>query len=407
MMWPCRGFDFTWADWFSALADCLSRTPREDLAADVERAWCDGAPEAPALACLTVRSAFDLFLRAKRWPAGGEVVFSALTVPDMPRIAARHGLKPVALDIDPLAGRWNDADLARLIGPRTRAVVLVHLFGARFDIGPAITIARQSGIAVVEDCAQAYAGTGFRGHPESDLTLFSFGPMKTGTALGGAIAGVRCPALLAEMRGLRDADPVQRTGEYLRRLLLYGAFKAVTEPHVFGAAARLAGLLGIDRHRLIHEFTRNVPADALLERLRHRPCDAVLGLLARRLEIGDALIRRRVVKGRELVAAIGPKVPVPTRDAESHAYWMVPVLPADPKRLTDGLRRAGFDAMAGRLAPVADARHETPGAQRLAEAVYVPFDPAMPTGELRRLGDLATRFAAPAVATTHSRSSGA
>ena len=409
-MWPCRGFDFTWTDWLSALADCLARTARGNLAADVERSWCDSAPGMhvpPALTCLTVRSAFDLLLRAKRWPSGSEVVFSALTVPDMARIAACHGLRPVALDIDPLTGRWNDADLAGLIGPRTRAVVLVHLFGARFDIEPAIAIARQSGVAVVEDCAQAYAGTAFRGHPRADLSLFSFGPMKTGTALGGGIAGVRCPALLAEMRELRDADPVQPTGEYLRRLLLYGALKVATRPHVFGAATRLAEVLGIDRQRWIHEVTRNVPAASLLERIRQRPCDAMLGLLARRLATGDSLIRRRIDKGRELHAAIGPHVALPTRDAESHCFWMVPVLPDNPKRLMHGLRRAGFDAMAGRLAPVVDAEHETTGARRLAGAVYVPFDAAMPTAELRRLGELATRFAGPAVANTHPTSPGA
>lgn len=393
---PCKGFDFTWGDWLFALAGCLA-PPERNLDARLERDWCQSAatrgPAAGALACLTVRSAFDLFLRAQRWPPGGEIVFSALTVPDMPRIAALHGLKPVALDIDPLTTRWNDDDLGHLVGPRTRAVVLVHLFGAHLDIGPAIAIARRHGVAVIEDCAQAYAGTTFRGHPEADLALFSFGPTKTGTALGGAIAGVQSPTVLAEMRRLRDAEPLQPTLEYWQRLMRYGAFKALTRPKVFGAIAVVAERLGIDREQWLHGATRNVRPGALVAHLRRRPCPALLRLLLRRLADGDALLERRSRRGAVLANAIGPHVALPTRSAMPHGYWMVPVLVRDRTTLMERLHNAGFDAMSGRLASVNGDARQTPGAARLAEAVYLPFDPSIPEQELRRLGELVTRSA--------------
>ena len=72
---------------------------------------------------------------------------------------------------------------------------------------------------------------------------------------------------------------------------------------------------------------------------------------------------------------------------------MVPVLPHDRHRLVRGLRNAGFDAMSGRLAVVNGNARETPGAARLAAAVYVPFDPSMPERVLERLGELVTRLA--------------
>ena len=320
-------------------------------------------------------------------------MFSALTVPDMPRIAALHGLKPVALDIDPLTTRWNDDDLRHLVGPQTRAVVLAHLFGARLDLGPAIAIARRHDVAVIEDCAQAYAGTRFRGHPESDLALFSFGPTKTGTALGGAIADVQNPAVLAEMRRLRDADPIQPTGEYCQRLMRYGAFKALTRPKVFGAIAAAAERLGIDREQWLHGATRNAPPGALVAHLRRRPCPALLRLLLRRLAHGDALLERRSRRGAILASAIGPHVALPTRSAMPHGYWMVPVLVREGGTLIQRLRNAGFDAMSGRLACVNGDLRQAPGAARLAEAVYLPFDPSMAERELQRLGELVTRLA--------------
>ena len=395
-LFPCKRFDFTWGDWLFALGGCL--WPRErNLDARLEQAWCRAGttpgPAAGALACLTARSAFDLFLRVQRWPPGDEVIFSALTVADMPRIAALHGLKPVALDIDPLTTRWDHDRLGRLIGPRTRAVVLAHLFGTRLDIGPAAATARRQGVAVIEDCAQAYAGTAYRGHPEADLALFSFGPMKTGTALGGAIAGVRSPTVLAEMRRVRDDDPVQPTGDYWRRLVRYGAFKALAQPRLFGALATVAEKLGIGREQWLHDATRNVSSKSWIAGLRRRPCAALLGLLLRRLADGDELLAERSRRGAVLTGAIGGHVALPTRSATPHGYWMVPVLPRDRRTLVRGLRSAGFDATSGRLAVVNGNAQETPGAARLAAAVYVPFDPAIPQGELRRLGELLTGLA--------------
>ena len=156
MIWPCKRFDFTWADWRFALKACLSPPPRESVAARIESLW---SADHDTIACLTVRSAFDLFLRAKQWDSGDEIIFSALTVSDMPHIARQHGLQPVPLDIDPLTTAWDDRALEQLIGSRTRAIVLAHLFGARVDVEPAVAVALRHGVAVVEDCAQAYAGT--------------------------------------------------------------------------------------------------------------------------------------------------------------------------------------------------------------------------------------------------------
>ena len=170
------------------------------------------------------------------------------------------------------------------MGPRTRAVVLAHLCSAGVSIlNPALAIARRRGIAVVEDCAQAYAGPDWTGHPEADLSLFSFGPMKTATALGGALARVRDPDTRAAMRRISAQDGVQPTGEYLRRVLLYGALKAASYPVAFGIVIAAADALGADASQWIHGLTRNVADDSFIASIRRRPCAALLGVLERRL----------------------------------------------------------------------------------------------------------------------------
>ena len=392
-MWPCKEIDLAWEDWVFAVGACLSPPPVQDVSARVEGLW---SAQADSLACLTVRSAFDLYLRAQRWEAGSEIVFSALTVPDMPRIARHHGLCPVPLDIDPATAAWDDSALERCVGPRTRAVVLAHLFGGRIDLNPALSIARRHDIAVVEDCAQAYAGPDWTGHPEADLSLFSFGPMKTATALGGALAHVRDPDICAAMKRISAQDSIQSTGEFLRRVLLYGGLKAASQPRAYGVVMAVVDALGADASQWIHSVTRSVANDAFIASIRRRPCAALLGLLERRLGQGTGPVTRRVEPGRTLTAALGPDVKLPARAADPHGYWMFPVLARNPEALSASLRDRGFDAMSARLAAVSDGATPTPGAARLSDALYIPFDPAMPSEELERLGRLVGSFEAQA-----------
>ena len=391
MIWPCKRFDFTWADWRFALKACLSPPRRENVAARIESLWSE---DRDAILCLTARSAFDLFLRAKQWNSGDEIIFSALTVPDMPHIARQHGLRPVPLDIDPLTTAWDAGALEQLVGPRTRAVVLAHLFGARVDLEAAVAVARRHGVAVVEDCAQAYAGPAWSGHPHADLTLFSFGPMKIATAFGGALVHVREPQLRSQMAAILERDPAQPTREFLRRVLLYGVLKGASKPSVFSALVSLANILEFDREGWIRGLTRNVPRESLMNHIRRRPCAALLGLLERRLREGEAPVARRVEPGCVLFRTLGREVELPTRGASTHAYWMVPVLVRDREAVKSHLRRQGFDAMSERLSVVSDGSSAAPGAERLADAVYLPFDPEMPGSELERLGALMTRLAA-------------
>lgn len=385
-MWPCKRFDFSWADWRFAMRACLAPPARPNLMEQLEGRL---AGERVALICLTVRSAFDLFLRVCRWREGDEVIFSALTVPDMPALVRRHGFKALALDIDPATGAWDADALDARCGPRTRAVVLAHLFGARHDLEPALAVARRRGIAVIEDCAQAYAGPGWWGAPDADLSLFSFGPLKTATAFGGGLAFVRDAKLAVAMRDIDRRDPMQPTGEFCRRVLALGALQGLAHPRAFGALCGLAELAGRDLSELMHRATRNVPASGATGFIRRRPCAALLALLERRLDEGEAPLTRRRAAAQPLLEALGDAVSAPTAAGAPHGHWMVPIHTEDGEALRRGLREAGFDAMQGRMAVVDDGETPTPGARKLAEAWCLPFDPSMPPAVLERLGLLA------------------
>ncbi len=317
-MWPCKQLDLSWRDWRFALGCCLAPSPWEAAAERVERLWPSGQG---VLACLNVRSAFDLYLRLRRWPPGDGMACGSYPSTSTP-IPAPGGRTISSAS----SGRRRARLSSRILSGRNST-------SASHRDCPCARHRRRRGLCT------GLSWSGLDGYPDADLTLFSFGPTKTATALGGAVAHVRDPETLERMRRQRAREPVQPTAAFLRRVLLAGALKCAGKPGVYRALAAALDAAGADREHWTHRLTRNTqPGTA---GLRQRPCAALLGLLERRLSEGDAPVTRRTVPGRALFDVPGPGVCLPTRDAEQHACWMAPVLVPDPEACKRALRRAG------------------------------------------------------------------
>jgi dTDP-4-amino-4,6-dideoxygalactose transaminase len=157
--------------------------------------------------------AIELALRALGLKPGDEVVTQANTcVPTVSGIE-RAGLTPVLCDVEPEAGTMDPDSLRGAIGPRTRAVLPVHLYGQCADMEALTGIADEHGVHVVEDCAQAHGAT-FRGRPAGTigrLGCFSFYPTKNIGALGDGGAVVTNELDLAErLRRIREYGQTAR-----------------------------------------------------------------------------------------------------------------------------------------------------------------------------------------------------
>lgn len=153
--------------------------------------------------------ALELALRALDLGSGDEVVTVANTcLPTVAAIAAT-GATPVLADACPQTMTLDPARLEEVCGPRTRALVPVHLYGRCCDMRPILAFARERNLLVVEDVAQAHGArrdsrrTGTFG----DAAAFSFYPTKNLGALGDA------GAVVTSNRGV---------AERVRRLRAYG-----------------------------------------------------------------------------------------------------------------------------------------------------------------------------------------
>src|ERR1700682_3233583 len=218
---------------YAVLSFVRARDPQL-LSARLEASWC---PDGLGLAGRSVRSGFHLLLEALALPAGGEVLVSAVTHPDMIRILEAHGLVAVRVDLDPatLAPLVDRAQ--QLLSPRTEAFLVAHLFGGRIDISGVAAFTRRHGLLLWEDCAQAFTGPGDNGDPRADVSMYSFGALKTCTALGGALLNVRDEGLLRRMRTIQGRWRLQRRRAYAVAALKFFAFSLITRPIPYGLLA--------------------------------------------------------------------------------------------------------------------------------------------------------------------------
>lgn len=112
--------------------------------------------------CLATNSgtaALHLALAALGVGPGDEVIVPALGWVATAQAVLQQGAVPVFADVSAATGVLDPAAAARRLSPRTRAVVLVHLHGLPGELDRFVALARQAGVALVEDAAQAHGAT--------------------------------------------------------------------------------------------------------------------------------------------------------------------------------------------------------------------------------------------------------
>ena len=170
-----------------------------------EFAAASGAPYAVGVGSGT--DAIALTLRALGVGPGDEVITTPLSAAFTALAIVMAGARPVFADVDPIRLTIDPAQIERMIGPRTRAIVPVHLYGQPADMSVIERIASRHALPVVEDCCQAHLAT-TQGRPVGTIGIagaFSFYPTKNLGALGDGGAVITHDAALADrVRRLRN-----------------------------------------------------------------------------------------------------------------------------------------------------------------------------------------------------------
>jgi len=240
---------------------------------------------AHALACTSGTAAIHLALAAVDPNPGDEVITTPIT--DMGTISpiVQQNAIPIFADLDPRTFNLDPESVAARITDRTRAIIVVHLFGNPADIDAIAALARPRGIAVIEDCCQAYLAQdhGRLAGSMGDLACFSLQQSKHMTAGDGGIM--------------------------------------VTDNADFATRAALFSDKGWTRTGDVRDYVKlglNYRMNELTGAVAHAQLGKVAGVVARRRERADQLTR--------LLGEQAPGVEPPyTREGCRHSYWQYPI----------------------------------------------------------------------------------
>jgi dTDP-4-amino-4,6-dideoxygalactose transaminase len=147
-----------------------------DQGRQFEREFADYVGVAHGIALANGSVALEAALRAIDIGPGDEVIVTPRTFIASASSVVLCGAKPVFADIDHDSQNVTAATIAPLITERTRAIIAVHLAGWPCDMDPILALAKERGLRVVEDCAQAH-GARYKGRPVGsfgDVAAFSF-----------------------------------------------------------------------------------------------------------------------------------------------------------------------------------------------------------------------------------------
>lgn len=137
---------------------------------------------------------------------GDEVIMPTFTIISCIAPIIRAGAKPVLVDSDPQTWNMDVTQIEKKITPRTKAIMVVHIYGLPTDVDPILKIARKHGLKVIEDAAEMHGQT-YNGKPcgsFGDISIFSFYPNKHITTGEGGMILTNNEILTDKCRGFRN-----------------------------------------------------------------------------------------------------------------------------------------------------------------------------------------------------------
>lgn len=298
------------------------------------------------LPALSVRTLWDALLAEQlgRMPEATEVVMSGMNIEAMATLVEAHGFDRVSVDLDPLTLKPLSSAWTAVCGPKTAIALVAHLFGTRNPISDLRPLKLSDKCLLIEDCAQAFSGhltvsTG------ADVALYSFGPIKRWTALGGAIAVFRDPTLAKAIHQRIKRYPRRSHRAFQARVLKYLGLKVMSLPLVYGVLIAGIKALGLDPETQIAALARGFSGDNPSV-YRFRLSRPHAHFLKRRLS-QSAYLADYSKPARSLAQQPELSHLFPGWEAANHAAWLFPVFSQNPDRLMRALRSHGFDATRG------------------------------------------------------------
>ena len=391
-MWIRKRIDISYSDLLFGVGRCIVPPNNSNTIEAINVQWAGQS----TFSCLSVRTGFDLLLKTLNYEKGSEVLISALTIPDMIDIINEHGLIAVPIEIDERTALPSAKSVKALINNNTCAVIVTHLFGTHSSIDDIASVVKKQSILLVEDFAQAYGAESCKPNELTDISMYSFGTIKTATALGGAILQIQDATLRKSMIKSYKAYTVQSISSYFKKIIKYSLLKTLTLSFSFSALVNYCKWFNIDYDELLYKWSKGFSGDGFFQNIRKRPCTPLLSVMKRRFENNRTQrYQAQTERGQILYSFANKYYSCPGDGASSHIYWVFPIIVKQEQEIDSLIaffRKNGFDATNRQsLIAVEDATQKnaytaSKAAQLIKSMIYLPCYEGMPVREVKRLG---------------------
>ena len=183
--------------WISSTGDYLKK---------FERGWATYCGMQHGIAVCNGTAALLIAARLLELKPGDEVIMPAFTIISCAQAITECGGVPVLVDSDPVNWQMDISQIRRKITPKTRAIMVAHIYGHPADMNPIMDLADKFGLKVIEDAAEAH-GAEYRSHKcggLGDVSVFSFYANKLITTGEGGMVLTRTDDLAQKARSLRN-----------------------------------------------------------------------------------------------------------------------------------------------------------------------------------------------------------
>jgi len=385
-MVPVKKIDISWSDlafgfWKTIFP--LSKNSRIDFSSNESHR---------IVPCFCVRTGFDRLFAVLNLSKGSEVIMSAVTIGSMEKIVRHHGLIPVPVDLDPSNFHPLCKDIEAKITPRTKMVILTHLFGNYTDSKEICELAHKNNLIVVEDCAQ-FPGIWHHKSQYSDVVMYSFGPAKAATSLGGALFCIKDLELENKLRKSLSELPVQSRFDFFSRLLRYSLIKILGTIPIYTLIYYVCKLVGFPLQEKLGRSSVFGKKDFLKE-IKKQPALPLIHLLARRVltppnekrgQLG-ALLANGLPKNLQIGA-----------EATIRAHLVFPIVVENREEWMKHLQKNHFDTARHDNLIVIGTDEEKMALKNasytLSNLVYIPFYPELGAKSINRLSEILNRRA--------------
>ena len=191
------------------LAECIDSgwiSSEGPFVRDFETKFASRVGRKHGIAVCNGSAALDAAVAALRLQPGDEVIMPTFTIISCASAITRQGAVPVLVDCDPATWNMDPSAVESRITSRTKAIMIVHLYGLPVDMDPVIDVARRHDLRIIEDAAEMIGQT-YRGRPcgsFGELSTFSFYPNKHVTTGEGGMIVTDDDDLAERCRSLRN-----------------------------------------------------------------------------------------------------------------------------------------------------------------------------------------------------------